>query len=569
MKLPSRALLVAVAACGGSLALTLPAEASTPPVETAPGRVVIPLDGVVPNVNNSGGGASGVALPDGGAVAVVATGSGQTDLLALTAGGALDPSFGSGGIAPTPFPVLQMIRQPDGKLVLLGTGTTANEFEFPQLLVARLDSDGAPDQSFGAAGVAMLPIQESCGCVTIALRPDGGYVVSGGTGGESPAVTTNPEAPPQTQWVVAGLTPTGALDPSFGQSGIATIGGDGGDGEELAVLPDGDIVTDGMVSAGNFQDKGQLTRLLPSGAPDPTFNGGTPQTLPALAEGGLLADPDGTVIVDVPHAIIRYTAAGLPDQTFGSGGVVQLAPADSATGGYAQVLPAAGDGALVVLETGLEYAEGHDIVERILPDGSIDPTLGGPDGLAFETPFGGGTSGLLTTLHPQALAPLDQNTFSGSLLERPDGSYLLLGGVAVSEPTGEGVGESIEEFAATALTASFGVDTSFGGPVTPLRAKLALPRQRAATARTRHGIRVTLKVSAPGLARVVVKAYGRVVAQSVLPVFDADPATLPVELTSFGAGWLKAHPRSRLTASLEARDLLTNTATATASGSLR
>lgn len=112
-------------------------------------------------------------------------------------------------------------------------------------------------------------------------------------------------------------------------------------------------------------------------------------------------------------------------------------------------------------------------------------------------------------------------------------------------------------------------DASFGGPVTPVHARLAVARQRAATARTRHGIRVTLAVSAPGLARVVIKAGGRVVAQSVLAVFGTGPATLPVELTSFGNQWLKGHPRSRLTAVVTARDLLTNTTTSTASGALR
>jgi uncharacterized delta-60 repeat protein len=569
-----RQAVLLVAALGALLCGPAGASAKALPVATAPGRVVISTDGgVVANTDSSGGGgAAAVALPDGGAVAVADGPGGQAVLVAITANGALDPSFGTGGTATlTPgFPaygVLQMIRQPDGKLVLLASGSTANDLQFPQLVAIRLNPDGTPDQSFGAGGVDLLPIQESCSCATIALRPGGGFVVSGSTGGQSPAIETNPEAIPESQWVVAGLTPTGALDPSFGQSGIATVVGTGALAAGLAVLPDGDIVTDGQVAVGNLRYQSQLTRLLPSGAPDPTFNGGTPQTLPAVDYGGPIANADGTVIVEVPHAIIRYTNAGLPDQTFGNGGIVQIGSPDT-TQAFA-LLPAAGDGALIVLENGGEYAEGHDVVERIAANGAVDPTLGGPTGLAFTTPFGGGSSGLLTTLHPQALPPLDQNTFGGNVVQRPDGSYLLLGGVAVSEPTGEGDGESIEDFAAIALTPSFGVETSFGGPATPLHARVAIIAQRATTARARHGIRVTTTVSAAGLARVAIKASGRVVAQSVLPVFGPNPRTLPVELTSFGDTWLKGHPRARLTVSLKARDLLTNVATASAAGALR
>jgi uncharacterized delta-60 repeat protein len=572
--MPRRAVLLGAAALVALLCTAAGASAVAPSVATAPGRVVVSTDGgvIAKNDDSGGGGAPGVALPDGGAVALAAGPAGQATLVALQADGALDPSFGIAGTTTlTPdvqaFSVDQIIRQPDGKLVLLASGSTANDLQFPQLVVLRLDADGALDPSFGAGGAQLLPIQESCGCASIALRPGGGYVVSGSTGGQSPSITTNPEATPQTYWVVAGLTASGALDPGFGQSGIATVAGAGSSGDELAVLPDGDIVTDGAIAVGNFRYVSELTRLLPSGEPDPTFNAGTPQTLPAAAGGGLLADPDGTVIVAVPHAIIRYTPAGLPDPTFGSGGIVQIG-SPATTQGF-QLLPSPGDGAVVVLENGGEYAEGHDVVERIAANGAVDPTLGGPTGLAFTTPFGGGSSGLLTTLHPQVLPPLDQNTFGGNVVQRPDGSYLLLGGVAVSEPTGEGEGRSIDDFAAIALTPSFGLESSFGGPATPLRATIAIIRQRAATARARHGIRVTTDVSAAGLARVVIKASGRVVAQSVLPVFAAGPATLPVELTSFGAQWLKGHPRSRLTASLKARDLLTNVATATAAGSLR
>ncbi|HEX3874129.1 MAG TPA: delta-60 repeat domain-containing protein, partial [Solirubrobacteraceae bacterium] len=491
--------------------------------------------------------------------------TGVADVVEIEPDGAPDPSFGDGGVARVSagFPRLhveQIVRAPDGTLILVGAGTRIDNVEASQLVLVRLNADGTLDQSFGAGGVDRLPIASTCKvCAALAARPGGGFVVTGST--QAPA-----DVPSRASWIVAGLTSTGALDPSFGAAGIATVSGIGTDGTDLAVLPDGAIVTLGGGLIGTQQYGSELGRLLASGAPDPAFHGGTLEVLPNSAEpGGMLAYADGSVVVDLDHALVRYTAAGLPDQAFGSGGIVQLdSPELHLT---AQLLPSAGDGAVVVLRN--PPVSGVDQVERIGATGTVDPTLGGPTGKAFDTPFGGGESGFLGRPVRYPLLDIDQNTFTGSAVQRPDGTVLLVGDVAVSQPTGQGIGHSIDHLAATALTSSFAPDTSFGGRVDRLRVKLTFARQRAATARTRHAIRVTLDVSAPGLARVVIRAGGRVVAQNLLPVLAARPTSLPVELTSFGARWLRTHPRGRLTATIGARDLLTNTAATTATGRLR
>jgi uncharacterized delta-60 repeat protein len=562
-----RTLLLGLAVAGSTLTLCGVAVAAAPAIQTAPGRVVIPVGGgaVDLGADNAGGASDpAVALPDGGAVAIYAGQEGQSELVQITSDGALDPSFGTDGVVdveailPT-FTAGEIIRQPDGKLVVVGSQRGSSAVPFPPVVLIRFDPDGSLDHSFGTGGVDTTPVQESCDCSTVGLQPDGGFVVGGATTQQA-GPTLSGVKTAITQWTVAGLTANGALDPSFGQNGLITLVGNGASGIDLQVLPDGDIVTTGDASVNYAHYQGELTRLLPTGAPDPSFHGGTPETLPSTPiPGQLLAYPDGTVIVGVTHAIIRYTTAGLPDQSFGAGGIVQTGPAtDLSDGG--QLLPAAGDGALVIEETGPEYAEGRYTAQLIGPTGALDPSLGGPTGLAFSVPFGGGSSNLLATIRPQSLAPLDQNAFAGYVVQRPDGSYLLLGGVTVSQPTGEGTGNSIADFAAAALTASFKVDPSFGGPVTPLRGTLTVLNQRAATARARHGIRVTLRFSAPGLARVVIRGGGGVVAQSVLPVLVAGRKILPVELTSFGAKWLKTNPRGRLNVSLAARDLLANPA---------
>ncbi|HWH10142.1 MAG TPA: delta-60 repeat domain-containing protein [Solirubrobacteraceae bacterium] len=568
MRTARRVLILAVAAVGGSSLAGQVASAAPPYSAKAPGRVVYSLDGgaISPTDNPGGERGPAVGLPDGGTVVVADGPDGRSVIIELDVDGTLDPSFTDAGLTAVQdnldqFAVTEIVRQPDGKLVLVGSVPTSGNLVFPELALVRLNADGTLDSGFGIGGLKVLPIQASCtGCLTVAVRPGGGLVVGGSTGQQSPAIATDPAATPQTRWVVAALTSYGALDPSFGLAGIAFVGAPGSYAKDLAVLPDGEVVTDGDVYAGDQRYKSQLVRLLPSGAPDPAFHGGTPEYLPDVAVPGiLLVYPDGVAIVDLGRAIVRYTAAGLPDETFGTGGVVQTTSPDAAD--RVNLFPSDGDGAVAILENESDY--GSDEVERIGPTGAVDAPF------SVGTPFGGGSSSFVTSERPRGLPPLDQNTFAGSVLERPDGSFVLLGDVAVSQPTGEGEGRSSEELAAAALTPSFGLDPSFGGPPTPLQATLAVIRQRASTARTRHGIRVTLGVSAPGLARIVIKASGRVVAQSVLPVFVAGASTLPVELTSFGNTWLGRHPRSRLTASLKARDVLTNTATATASGALR
>jgi mRNA interferase RelE/StbE len=582
--------LLAAFSLGGVLASSAAGSVAGPMVGTAPGRVVFSVDGgAIASTDDAGtglaivdrypGGARnpGVALPDGDVVVSAGAGPGPAEIAELAPDGALDPSFGSGGIAQVTvdvpdFLVTQIVRQPDGKLVLLGGDTADDPPSTTSFVLVRLDADGSLDRSFGTAGVEVLPLVGSCAsCVAVGVRPGGGLVVTGTPGlleGVNRYIT---------DWVVEGLTSTGALDPSFGKSGIATIAENGAVGMDLAVLPDGDIVTLGAgFFGGRHLTSYELARLLPSGAPDPAFDGGAAEPLPSPAQpvanldqqGGMLAYPDGSVVVDLSNGIVRFTAAGVPDESFGAGGIAQTGPPGDPYQ-VTQLFPSPGDGAVVILEN--DAAHGRDRVERITAGGAIDPTLGGPTGLDFETPFGGGMSFVVRS--PPVLTllgPLAQNTFTGgSVVARLDGSYVFLGQVAVAYPGGEGTGSSIVDFAAAAVTPSFAPDTSFGGRSMPLHVTLAVIRQRAATAHARRGIRVTLSLSAPGLARIVFRAAGRVIAQSLWPVFHAGPTTLRAILTSFGYQWLRRDPHGAISASVQARDLLTNTATAIAAGRLR
>jgi len=567
-----------VAAAGGVCASAGVGAAAALPPAKAPGRVVFSVNGGVVSNDVSGGGAhAAVVLPDGGAVLVGSGGGSHAYAAQIKPDGSLDASFGSGGIATLPgFNVDQVLREPDGSIVAAGSsGTGLSKTQFPPIVLVRLSANGTIDRSFGASGVATLTIQSSCGnCAAVSVLPTGDLVVTGNTGNFPADPIKNPQATGDTRWVVARLTPNGALDPSFGQAGIATLLPAGSYGTAVATLANGDSVALGRIGI-ESKTASVLTRLLASGAVDPTFNAGNVVAVPGGGDSAMLANADGTVLVDASTAVVRYTTTGLPDPSFGVGGTAPitgfpipvspfpLLPAQVQPTG---MLPAAGDSAVLFNVGSQGVVQG----ERLTPSGAVDPTFGGPTAKQITLGFGGGGSGFIVSVRPRPLPPLAQNTadLRGTLVERADGSFLALNGVSVTTPTGEGTGRSIFDFAVAGLTPAFAPDPSFGGPATALRAKLRVIRQRAATAHTRHGILVELTVSQPGLARVVIKAHGRVVAQNLLPVFAAGGAILPVELTSYGNQLLRGHPPIKVAATATGRDLLTNTATARASGML-
>ena len=561
-----------------AVALGLPAGAqAAPEIDTAPGRVVIRVDdGAVQRNVDAGGAVQAVALPDGSAL-LFGSGAGSQDVLyaaKIARNGALDPAFGSGGVktidAPggASFALRQVLRQPDGKLLMISAHfSTQPQFAPNALEVTRVNADLSIDRAYGIDGTRTTPIGEGCAaCTTAALAPDGSLVLTGIVGQAGPPIT--PNTPPDFHWALTRLTPSGAVDTGFGSGGVATVAATGStSGFNVAFGPGGSIVTEGQVSNG-MTSQILLTRLTSSGAPDPAFAGGTPILVPLASGFGMLVQGDGSVVLNggplgAPSSLIdpsfeklvRYTAAGAPDAGFGAGGSIDLGSGTFPS----QLLPAAGGS--VVVASG---ATGARTFRLVTATGTI------PVRRTVNLRFGGGGSSFLVSVRPRPVGSLLQNSFaSQQILRRPDGSYLVPGGVQVRQPTGEGAGFSIGRFAAASLTPSLGHETAFGGPRTPLRLSVSLRRQRAVTARRRHGIRISLRASEAGLARVRITAGGRLVAHSLLPVFGTTRRTLPVELTRYGNAYLRRHRGIRVSIAATGRDLLANTARATARGRLR
>ena len=133
------------------------------------------------------------------------------------------------------------------------------------------------------ASIARPDIQLSCNCPHPAfVGPDGSLVLTGSAGANASA----------DRWVVARLTPSGALDPKFGHGGVATLAGPGSGGDDVARRADGSIVALGSAPGAPSLASGRnllLARLLPNGTQDPAFAGGAPLGIPANAGAGDVA----------------------------------------------------------------------------------------------------------------------------------------------------------------------------------------------------------------------------------------------------------------------------------------
>ena len=572
--------------------LALPAVAqSAPVVQKAPGRVVFSVDsGAVQRNVDAGGAYIGVALP-GAATLMIGGGSvGSNTLYAAKVGldGALDPSFGTGGVrsfsAPpnTQFGAVSVVRQPDGKLLLISLRRGASGlFGNEKVQVTRLNADLSLDGSYGVGGTALTAIGGTSGAV---LQPDGKLVLSGTTG----EITTAPapgQSPPL-HWAVARLMPDGGVDAGFGTGGVTTITPTlSSSGANVAIGPGGTIVAEGQAQtslAGGSQARMLLARLTPAGLPDPAFAGGVPIATPFASGRAMLVQDDGSVVVsgqtqnpDTSIASQSGAATALPRPLHacrrGRSGVRHRRRRRPRPGLRAQ--PAASVGrqrdprrrrAGVRAATGLgpDRRTADRSARRAQRRDRADPHR--RSAIRWRRL-------LVHRQRPAASAEeLNQNTFlAETVVRRSDGSYIVPGGVHVSQPTGEGVGFSIGRFAAAGLTPAFTLDPSFGGPATAPKLSLRLSLQRARSAYTRHGIRVSLKSSAVGLARVRIKHGNRLIAQSLLPVFKTTRHTLLVGNTKYGNTYLRHHRNVRVTISATGRDLLASTDTATARGRLR
>ena len=261
--------------------------------------------------------------------------------------------------------------QPDGKIVLAGAATQANGF-----MVARYNTDGTLDASFGNNGVTITDFGfQIIYLSSVAVTTDG-KIIAGGS------ATVNGHD----QFVVARYSSSGIIDPSFGSGGFVTTDfNTPANLFSLALQSDGKIVAGGTVQLANSDFA--LTRYNTDGSPDMTFNStgivttdfGSFDNANAVVInnegkiyiGGYSSDASGN-----HFRIARYNNDGTPDLNFnaGSGSVLAAFGNSSDILNNIQLQP---DGK--ILASGYTNLNGGNTdieLVRINTDGSIDDGFG-------------------------------------------------------------------------------------------------------------------------------------------------------------------------------------------------
>ena len=166
---------------------------------------------VTTNIGGADQALAGVLQSDGKIVAVGRNG-GDWALVRYNTDGSLDGTFGAGGIVTTNFGGLDIARaallQADGKIVVAGQGSAS-----PRFCVARYNTDGSLDGTFGTGGIVTTSFggSSTAGARGMVVQSDGKLTVVGQsnvTGGLT--------------FALARYNTDGSLDTSFDGDGLLT-----------------------------------------------------------------------------------------------------------------------------------------------------------------------------------------------------------------------------------------------------------------------------------------------------------------------------------------------------------
>ena len=154
--------------------------------------------------------------------------------------GTLDSTFGGSGFRLANFSsnwdgATDALLQPDGKIVLVGWSVLNSPYD--SFALARFNSDGSFDQSFGNGGKVIMVDQGDLNAVV--LQSDGKLIALGNSNSiHSP-------------FLLLRFNVNGSLDTTFGSSGTVTtsFGGSAAEGVALAFQADGKFVAGGLTSS--------------------------------------------------------------------------------------------------------------------------------------------------------------------------------------------------------------------------------------------------------------------------------------------------------------------------------
>jgi uncharacterized delta-60 repeat protein len=276
---------------------------------------------------------------------------GYFTIIRYNSNGSLDNTFGTGGIVTIQLPVYypevtapDLVIQSDGNIVIAGQAEIVQNDS--NMLFMRLTSTGALDNTFGTGGISVIhtPIQASV-ATAMHLLSDGRITVCGFADYNSfnrPILTQiNPNGSVDTNFGSAGF-----IAPNYGFSS-GFFG--------LSVQPDGKILGCGFSQNGGIiarlYDDGLADLTFgQNGILEINMNG----NFSTLFED-ILMQTDGKIVAagwgDVGWALVRCDANGLLDPFFGNGGLVETIFPVNSPFTFASSVNLQSDGKIVVSGT--------------------------------------------------------------------------------------------------------------------------------------------------------------------------------------------------------------------------
>lgn len=229
--------------------------------------------------------------------------------------GSLDTSFGTDGKAIIPIGPANdfgkdTLLQPDGKILIVGYSN--NALGYDSLSAIRLNSNGSLDTSFATNGKIYynIPSKDYCVAEAIALQSDGKILISGHADGD---------------FAVMRYNTNGTLDTTFGNSGYTTT--DFGNSQDkvyaISIRPDGRIILAGHnyeQAVSTFLDFG-IASYNSDGSLDTNFDSDGKMTISMGYSSGIkdmIIQPDGKLLfggysAEIMNSNLRYSLLRLSD----------------------------------------------------------------------------------------------------------------------------------------------------------------------------------------------------------------------------------------------------------------
>ena len=298
------------------------------------------LNGTVTTIINTNEHIYSLAMKSDGKIIAGGSSLGMFALARYNPNGSLDNSFGASGTTTTQVgtgsdQVNALEIQSDGKIVAAGSAYDGSGNQ--HFALARYDTNGILDTTFGSAGKVVTAISTADIAYGAGLQTNGKMVLAGvsvSVNGSSLAAN----------FAVTRYNTNGTADFSFGSLGRAqgNVGSGTLDaGYAMAIQPDGKIVVAGGAGVGNVPGPASgnqsvnsflaLLRFNTNGTPDTSFgnNGSVITEVGAYSDfaTSLVLQPDGKILVAggsqngfYKMFALRYNSDGTVDGSYGNSG---------------------------------------------------------------------------------------------------------------------------------------------------------------------------------------------------------------------------------------------------------